>query len=393
MALRIKNGRFHYRFQLDGIIYTESTGLEATGPNAKKNRKLAEEMERTHLVQIVQGQRGIRKMEARTFSDASAEFMDSTDTTCKAENTARRIRTSMASLREFFGRTIVSLITPGEVDRYKLWRLRDHGCQPVTVRNDLGTLSLFFKWAVLHNYARENVVLAVERPSAKDAKREHIVTEAEEKLYFAAATKHKTTKLHDVGRLMLLQGCRPEELETLRWDAVNLIEGKITVTKSKTEAGLRTLQLTDESRSILARRLGEAKGGEYVFPGDAPGSHSAGLNHQHDRVIDDLNPCMKCGKPERKHKVGRVKKPVVDHEYTSPTRRIEFVMYDFRHTFATRAIRAGMSITDLGKILGHTSIKITERYVHLAQEDMDRAMQQYNAVLVEKERREKGAIQ
>ena len=41
-----------------------------------------------------------------------------------------------------------------------------------------------------------------------------------------------------------------------------------------------------------------------------------------------------------------------------------FVLYDFRHTFATRLAQAGIDLATLAAILGHSSIRLVQRYVH-----------------------------
>jgi len=43
-----------------------------------------------------------------------------------------------------------------------------------------------------------------------------------------------------------------------------------------------------------------------------------------------------------------------------------------RHTFATEAIRRGMSLPALQKLLGHSDLKITQLYLHLTNEDVRR---------------------
>jgi len=49
----------------------------------------------------------------------------------------------------------------------------------------------------------------------------------------------------------------------------------------------------------------------------------------------------------------------------------QFTPHTFRHSFATRMLRAGVPISRISKILGHSSILITERiYVHWCQADL-----------------------
>lgn len=51
-------------------------------------------------------------------------------------------------------------------------------------------------------------------------------------------------------------------------------------------------------------------------------------------------------------------------------------MHALRHTYATRAIEAGIQPQILQKLLGHRSIKTTmDRYVHVSDDSMDQAIQ------------------
>ena len=58
---------------------------------------------------------------------------------------------------------------------------------------------------------------------------------------------------------------------------------------------------------------------------------------------------------------------------------LEFVLYDFRHTFATRMAEEGIDLATLAKILGHSSIRIVERYVHPTDEHKKTAMVRYES--------------
>ena len=72
----------------------------------------------------------------------------------------------------------------------------------------------------------------------------------------------------------------------------------------------------------------------------------------------------KCG-PDRP--IGSVRK---GHDLAIEVAGItdHFRLYDLRHTFATRAVASGVDLPTLSAMLGHTSIQMTMRYVHPAEE-------------------------
>src|SRR5437870_12138149 len=112
-----------------------------------------------------------------------------------------------------------------------------------------------------------------------DAVRMHVLSAEEEKQYFAAAAKHQD--LSDLGRLMVNQGMRQEEVLALSKFDLNLERAQLQVRSGKSKAAGRTLDLTPESRAIVARRMTGESGWIFAAPRKS-GQHVAMLNIARD---------------------------------------------------------------------------------------------------------------
>jgi integrase len=332
MGLREKNGRWHYRFQFRGLTVAESTGLEAT----KSNHRKAGQMEAAHRLRLEEGKLGIRTLKPLAFADAVPEFIDWCKGEYEKETTWRRIETSMTSAKVHFAKQAILEITAGDVERYKSWR-RSQGIKPVSLKHDLNNLSVFFKWAIKEHYASANPTADVKKPSDANAIRQRVLSTDEEKLYFS----HAKGNLWKVARLIINQGLRPEEVIRIRKEDVDLERGLLRVRFGKTKAAKRTLKLMPESRGILAAQLNTP--GPWIFPSaKLKGQHITKLNGTHDRVCERI--------------------------------KLFFVLYDLRHTFATRLAAAGANAFAIAAILGHSGTRVIDRYVHPTQGTMDAAM-------------------
>ena len=368
MPLRSRNGKWHYRFWLDGREYTGDTDFAAT----ERNRNAAARTEAKARELVLSGRAHELRLQVKLFSDAATEFLTWADGEYMAHpNTAKRLRTSFVSLACFFGKAPVSSILRGHVNDFKAWRRREHQVREITIRHDLHALSKAFGYFLDHNWARENPVRGVEIPSDKDAVRIHVLSSAEEAQYFGAARRFPA--LHDLGRLMLNQGCRPEEIFDLQTADVDLEHARLTIRAGKSHAARRQLRLTTESREICARRV--MANSRWLFPGKAPGTRLTKVNGPHGRILDGLATC-ECTHSQDQHKRGKCACGCAEFKEAS---RLAFVLYDFRHTFATRAAESGMAVATLAKILGHADLRSVMKYVHVRQEAQDRAMEQFEA--------------
>lgn len=150
--------------------------------------------------------------------------------------------------------------------------------------------------------------------------------------------------LHDVARIILDQGMHPDEVMCLRVEHVDFGKGVLRVIEGKSRAAKRALVMTPNTKAILAARAaGRSEG--WMFEGKKLGTHLTKLNNAHDAVVA---------------KIGA-----------------EFVMYELRHTLATRF---GETVGDpiaLAAILGHSSLRVVMKYCHPQVSHTARAMEKY----------------
>jgi len=189
MSLRNRGGTWHFRFKLDGKEYSASTDLDATARN--RNEALA--MQVDHRRALLEGRRPSRRIVIRQFNDAARDSLKWAEVEHRDHpNTYKRVCTSFGSAKPFFALEPVSIIDEGRIEAYKTWRKTAHQIRDITLRHDLHNLSKFFEYAKKQHWTRENPVRSVDIPSDADAVRIHVLTLAEEKIYFAHAAKHAT---------------------------------------------------------------------------------------------------------------------------------------------------------------------------------------------------------
>jgi integrase len=326
-----RGNKWWYRFQHQGKDIRRSTGLAATS----ENRKPAQQIEAKAKLEAQAGT-APSPGSSVSFDTAARHFL----TWCRdveyrhKASTAARLATSFASIVAHFGSLPVHLVGVAAVEDYKAHRLTVQMVQDITVRHDLHALSVFFKrYAVPRGYAPANPVDQVRKPSDANAQREHVLTAEEEAAYFAIAKRNQA--LYDLGRLMIQQGCRPEEILSARVEHFDRKGKTLLIAGGKSRAARRVLPLTAESFAILATRArGKAEG--WLFPSpraDRRGEHQTKLNCAHDRACRDSGTA--------------------------------FVLYDLRHTFATRYAAIDPNPYTLAKIMGWASIAMAKRYIHV----------------------------
>ena len=132
-------------------------------------------------------------------------------------------------------------------------------------------------------------------------------------------------------RLLMLTGCRRTEILTLRWDDVDRKSEELRLRHAKT--GARMVPLTPTAVAVVAG-IARVSGNPWVFVNGKANGRLSHLSKAWYRV--------------------RERAGVEDVR-----------IHDLRHSFASRALALGESLTMIGRLLGHSDTGSAERYAHL----------------------------
>ena len=149
----------------------------------------------------------------------------------------------------------------------------------------------------------------------------------------------------------MLTGARPSEAMRARWPEFDAEPG-FWVKPSAHTKQRRVHKLPLSPVAIeLVERLRTNRKGEWVFPGDKKGEHLAALWHVWQSVRERAG----LGQEAR--------------------------LYDLRHTFASLGAGGGLSLPIIGRLLGHTQPRTTQRYAHLADDPLREAAEKIATVI------------
>ena len=133
-------------------------------------------------------------------------------------------------------------------------------------------------------------------------------------------------------RLLILTGCRLNEIMTLQWEHVDLPGKALRLLDSKT--GAKVVHLGQPAIDVL-EKIARVETNPWVIVGTLPGAR-----------LTDLQPFWQ-----------RVRARAGLNDVR---------IHDLRHTFASTAVTSGQGLPMIGKLLGHTQVQTTARYAHLA---------------------------
>lgn len=220
--------------------------------------------------------------------------------------------------------------------------------EPATVAQMLATIKSILTFGMKTGRIPFNPGAAVQLPQGKDKLAERILTPLEISAMLQEAQKHRSTRDYALLLLLYGSGIRCSELCGLQWRDVqeNGSSGQITVVGKRQKT--RSILLHPAVWEVLqAYKPEQVSADDYVFP--------------------SRQQSIRQGVPSRRLTPSRVWQIVADIAQQAGVRHAS--PHFLRHTHATIALRGKASLKLVQETLGHSSLAVTGRYLHVRPEE------------------------
>lgn len=285
------------------------------------SKTLAQEALAARKTDIKRGDYGfLLKKKSPRFKDFAQFYLE---TYSVNKRSCRRDMDIMVHLVKSFGTSRLLQVLPSNVEKYKASRAKV--VTKATVNRELSLIRHMFNMAIAEGKAKENPVKAGVRFQIEDKVDRDPLCPEEIQNLLSAAVPH----LRPIIFTSLSTGMRLREILYLRWENVALRQGYIRV--KNTKAGRdRKIPINVLLHEVLQEQKKTAKG-EWVFPSPKTGAPMDSIKTGWQGAV-------------RRSGIG------------------PFRFHDLRHLAASNMVSNGVDLVTVMKILGHSDIRLTQRY-------------------------------
>lgn len=266
----------------------------------------------------------------------------------KRDKTIRVYLDGVGRFGAYCGPIPVDQVTKGQIQGYLIAR-REAGLSSYTVNQDYRNLRCFFNWCRREAYLTESPLTGLHAPAIPHDLPKVLTPDQVALLLRVAGRGPRGARDATLMRFLLDTGLRVSEVANLDLADVDLEQGTVLVRHGKGQR-TRIVPIGTKVRLGLHRYIR----GRYALPGekalftDRVGKRLAARGIQ--MLVRRLN------------------------------ERLPFHLHAhlLRHTFATEYLRAGGDLETLRRILGHSSLEVTQIYLHLVESDLVRAHRSFS---------------
>lgn len=279
------------------------------------------------------------------------------------ERTISQYRVELSKIITKLRKSVLE-ITSDDIRLYLAVRMTQDGISKVTANNELRYMRSFFAWLNDEELIAKNPTAKIDAIKQEKRKKKAFTEMECEKLRSACVTSMETAIIE----VLLSTGCRVSELCGMQIDEIK--DSKIVV-KGKGNK-YRTVYLTAKAQLALAKYLNDRNDtNPYIFPKSVSIVKGGGQRGRGCREWYKNPEAIADGKRNTSSVEATVRKigKRAGVENTHP--------HKFRRTSATFALRRGMPIEMVSKMLGHENLATTQIYLDLTEEELEAAHKKY----------------
>lgn len=310
--------------------------------------ELARESAKKILARVTQGEDPVEDKKAisnlETFDQLAGEYIAKHGLKKKSRSVIEDQRLIEVMLNPYFGGRKLQQIGKRDIESFHI----QHKNTPYQANRAVALLSKMFSLAISWEWIEKNPVQGITR--FQEQKRERWLDESEMQRLWVALDKHASHLTSYVFKLLLLTGARRGEVLNSTWDQFDLNKGVWTKPSHLTK------QKRNEHLPLSSSAIDVLKDLKARHPSSSP----------------FLFPSKVEGKPLQE--VKRFWASVLKEAEIENCR-----IHDLRHTHASHLVSSGLSLSIVGKLLGHTQASTTQRYAHLADEPLREAAELFGS--------------
>lgn len=350
---------YHYAFMIRGEHYRGTTGHKTlTKARAVESEKMAQVLERGA---------DPRMKKSPLLSIAASQFLAEIEKRVAAGNLAPN---TLRSYKDGWKLLSQSNLAGMRVDQITTGIAAGFSFPggPWNARKAQTTLSRMLGWCTENGYLRTAPKIKRAKASGRSLRLERWMEEA--------LLKHMERDVADVFVIMLDCGMRPEEVMRMQWKNIHWNRNEYFNPFGKTVESRRFVPMAERMCKVLRAR--ENNGSVWVFPsrGIDPSIFAKGRElFAAGATIRAVSMAIGISWPIAKQIRDGRKEDVRDKHRVSVAIQWEearaaagldpkLVLYCARHEFATTFLENGGNLGSLMKIMGHTSITTTQKYLH-----------------------------
>lgn len=299
------------------------------------DKKVTELMRSERVLQVRKGEYTFEKKKIKkiTFREMANYYLES-----YSKGLKKRWKEDfyiIECFNHYYGDKYIDEINQEMIQKFKSDRIKE--VKGSTINRQFSTIRRIFNVAIQEGKLLSNPMKNIKDFNEKDSMRKRYLEEDEITALLACCPD----TIKDIVILAMDTGMRKGEIFNLQWSDIDFRNRNINIKKSK-NGKQRSIPLNNSIFDILVKRRLDSKGHEYIFKGKTGDFYKS------------------------------IQRPFKAAVNKAGLENVHF--HDLRHTFASNLAIKGHSPFVIQKLLGHSSLVMTERYSHLRQDIMREAV-------------------